>query len=1099
MAARSSWVLPSLSVRPRSSAPAVAMLAWAALIPGSALAVTAAAGPALTGVVAPSRPLRVEGLDSLAAATLGRALDYLGIKPVELGFDKLYADDDTFRLGLVEEILGDPLKLPGWQERTLEEIRAVHADLPGLAGRLGTIMEAPGQAAGERTRRANDRPGHPGSLARSKAAQGAERGEVASDGGSSAATPAADLDAAVATFIGDCAAAEAALDRAFAEFTPEDRTRILTLAPAFWGDGEDPGDKGRKGLLHFEAGVPVDTTLKWSEDPVLDAAVKLDRGSLTEASRLFLAALGRFETSLTALQPWAPGAGQPSPGAGALPPGATRTPERVTGTITAVRDTPWGLLIIGGTGPNDYAPGVLRGAAFIVDPGGDDVYRGRAASAAGGIFRPLAAIVDLGGNDFYDAEGRSFCLGGAVLGLAALIDRGGDDIYRGEDGSSGAAFFGGGFLFDGGGRDLFEGRNLCEGAGAFGIGALVSESPADPPPGPEPEVDLAYQQGLVKVPGTGSRPIRWDDNDTYLCARQSQGFASTFGIGLLFDRTGNDIYRSGGRYLHRPLLPNDFQSLSQGFSIGFRPRAGGGIGILCDEEGNDYYDAEVYAQGASYWYSLGLQYDGGGNDRYLATQYAQGAGIHLSVGSLHDRGGDDHYVCKLGVTQGTAHDLSVGMLLDDSGNDYYVVSDGQGMSITNSAAIFIDGLGDDTYATPGVGQGALTWNRGFCGPGIFLDLEGKDTYTGTFAKDGAVWSSDLYAIGIDLARNVVMPTEVIPPPVLTAADSARAVEELWETSCIWEVGSAREKVARARAALLTKGMPAVRYALQKGLDSQDGLVYRNLLEVGKSQPDSFTALIRPRLIDPNVWVQRNVISLLGEMKRKEARLDLEAMLRDPKQEKHCNRVIQALGNIGETAARPAIRPFLRDAKERRRIVSVVALQALKDTVSVPTLAAMLEDPTLTVRSAASAALVSFRAAAVTALVHATDSEVSWAHQGPAEMARLKVSAPDPASLAGAAPSQNVLRLRTLGRIGVSYADSTKGTGVEARGLVRRTLMAALDPPHADPAVRSAAVESLGKFGDAETLAFLRLRMRDETDPLVRRTWERARKEAGEKE
>jgi hypothetical protein len=1062
---------------------AAAVLTSSALIPGPALAVTGASGAAPTGAVAPTPPLRVEGLDSLAAATLGRALDYLGIKPVELGFDKLYAEDDTFRLGLVEEILNDPLKLPGWQSRTLEEIRAVHADLPGLAARLGAIMEAPGRAAEGQIRGADDRSGPPGSPGRSKVAKGAERGDVARVGGSPATTLPADFDAAVATFIADCSVAEATLNMAFARFTPEDHSRILTLAPAFWGDGEDPGDKGRKGLLHFEAGAPVDTTLKWSEDPVLDAAVKLDRGSLTEASRLFLAALGRFETSLTALDLWASGAG-------ATPPGPTRALEGVTGSITAARETPWGRLIIGGTGPNDYSPEVLHGTAFIFDPGGDDVYRGRAASAAGGIFRPLAAIVDLGGNDLYDAQGRSFCLGGAVLGLAALIDRSGDDVYRGEDGSNGAAFFGGGFLFDGGGRDLFEGRNLCEGAGAFGIGALVSESPADPPPGPEPENDLAYQQGLVKAPGTGSRPIRWDDNDTYLCARQSQGFASTFGIGLLYDRTGNDVYRSGGRYLHRPLLPNDFQSLSQGFSIGFRPRAGGGIGILCDEEGNDFYDAEVYAQGASYWYSMGLQYDGAGNDRYLATQYAQGAGIHLSVGSLHDRGGDDHYVCKLGVTQGTAHDLSVGMLLDDSGNDYYVVSDGQGMSITNSAAIFIDGLGDDTYATPGVGQGALTWNRGFCGPGIFLDLEGKDAYTGTFAKDGAVWSSDLYAIGIDLARDVVMPTEVIPPPVLTAADSARTVEELWETSCIWEVGSAREKVARARAALLTKGMPAVRYALQEGLDSQDGLVYRNLLEVGKSQPDSFTALIRPRLTDPDVWVQRNTISLLGEMKRKEVRPDLEAMLRDPTQEKHYNRVIQALGNIGDTAARPAIRPFLRDGKERRRIVSVVALQALKDTVSVPALAVMLDDPALTVRSAASAALGSFRAAAVATLLNGAGPEVPGLRRA-AAAARSSAPVPGPASLAGPALSQNALRLRTLGRIGVSYADSSKGAGVEARGLVRRALMAALDPPDTDPAVRSAAVESLGKLGDPETLAFLRMRMRDETDPLVLRTWERA--------
>ena len=82
---------------------------------------------------------------------------------------------------------------------------------------------------------------------------------------------------------------------------------------------------------------------------------------------------------------------------------------------------------------------------------------------------------------------------------------------------------------------------------------------------------------MACVPGTGARPIRYDENDTYQCARMSQGFASTFGVGLLYDQEGSDTYRSGGRYLHAPLLPHDFQSLSQGYSIGFRPRAAGGL------------------------------------------------------------------------------------------------------------------------------------------------------------------------------------------------------------------------------------------------------------------------------------------------------------------------------------------------------------------------------------------------------------------------------------------------------------------------------------------------------------------------------------------
>jgi hypothetical protein len=969
------------------------------------------------------------GLDSLAAATLDRALRYIEIRPAELGFDKLYADDDTFRLSIVEKILGQPMMLPQWQSLTLQRLRDC-ADHPGrLAGLLGELEEAPAGGAGL------DTIAWPGAVPGTNAA------------GSSVRIP---PQQAVDAFIAGCRTAEVSLNEVFARWSPENRERVLMLAPVFWGDWEDPSEKTEKGALHREVGATVDTTLKLTDDPILDAATLMQRPALTRAAGEYLTALMRLVRDLDL---GAAGASSP--------PAETLTLDGVTGPVRAVYQTPWGLLVIGGSGSNAYSAEACRKIAFLLDPGGDDVYRGRIASAVGGLLRPFGAVVDGAGNDLYEAEGRSFCLGGAVLGVAALIDLSGNDVYRGGDGTLGAGFFGAGFLYDGTGVDIFEGGNLCQGSGAFGMGALISQASSTPPPQAEPEADRSYTLGFVKKPGTGAVPVRYDENDTYIAARQSQGFASTFGIGVLYDVTGNDVYRAGGHSLHRPLLPNDFQALSQGFSIGFRPRAGGGIGILLDEQGNDFYDAEVYAQGASYWYSVGLLCDVAGNDRYLATQYAQGAGIHLSVGSLWDRAGDDHYVCKLGVTQGTAHDLGVGFLLEESGNDFYVVSDGQGMSITNSAGIFVDAQGNDVYATPGVGQGCLTWARGFCGSGVFLDLEGKDSYpAGGPSANAAVWSPDLYAIGIDLDRDIVLPNEAVPEPVLTAADSARAVPELFETACIWDVGSARETVARARAALLTRPREAMEFALRERLDSQDGLVYRILLDVAKAQPDSFSARILPRLKDPDQFVQRNVISLLGEMKRTEARPPMEAMLKDRTQERHWVRLIQALGNIGDGRAAPSLRPFLRDAKERRRIYSCVALAALKDTVSVPAMVGLLSDSLLTVRSAASNALAGFATAAVPAL------------------------AEDQASM-------TAVGLRTLGQIGDAIPDSANAARLTARAAVRRALMAVLDraPTEAGSPERAAAVRALLRLRDPETAAFVRLHMRDEYDPLVKRTYE----------
>ncbi|MCK4411909.1 MAG: HEAT repeat domain-containing protein [Candidatus Eisenbacteria sp.] len=1013
---------------------------------------------------AAQRPLFVAGLDSLSGATLGRALEYLEAEPAELGFDKLYAEDDTFRLGIVERLLGDPLAVPGWQARTVGRIREELRDSPaGLPVLLGELAEAPIGPAGKSvtgvTVTSSNRPvfGEASPAARGR------------------------FGGAIDRFLASAREAEILLEDAFAEFSAEERTRLITLAPAFWGEEDHPHDRAKKGRLHFEQGIAVDTTLEFSSDPILDLAARLDRPALTRAAHTFLWAWEALCADAEHyLDPQAPPPGQDREAA--MPPGRDREaampPDRgaageaaaepalmasAGGRILAQCSTPWGHLVVGGPGTNHYPPEVLAEIAFLIDLGGDDLYRGRAASAVGDLLRPLGALTDLGGDDLYDARGYDYALGGALLGIAVLQDHGGDDTYRGADGSLGAGFFGAGLLYDQGGNDLFTGGNFCQGAGACGFGALVSMAHPAAPPGREVEAARAVAAGLAKTPGTGALPVRYDENDSYRCARQAQGFGSTFGVGLLYDQAGGDTYSAGGRYRHAPLLPDDFQSLAQGFAIGFRPRAAGGIGILIDEEGNDFYDAEVCAQGVSYWYSLGLLFDGGGNDSYVATQYAQGAGVHLAVGSLWDRGGDDQYISQFGVTQGTAHDLSVGWLLDEGGDDYYLVSDGQGMSITNSAAIFIDVQGDDFYATPRGGQGKVTWARGFCGAALFLDLEGADTYTRDAAgSDGAVWQLDVNTLGIDLDRDLQLPDEVLPEIELTAQDSARAVPELFETASLWEVGSAREKVRRARQALIARGSAAVDYAVGEKLGTREGLEYRALRELARAHPDTFAARIIPLLDDADYEVQRNVIGLLGDLPWEPAREPLVAMLRSKASRRHWTRIIHALGRIGDHAAAPAIRPFLEDEGERRRIYSLAALASLADTTALPAIVARLDDPLLTVRAAASAALTVLPTPAVAPLC----------------------------GLLEAGPTHPAIGLRTLGKIAVALRDSTARGDLVARGMARRVLMNVLERLDAEsrPAARAAAVRALMELGDAETSAFVRLSMEDEYDPLVLRTY-----------
>ncbi len=383
-------------------------------------------------------------------------------------------------------------------------------------------------------------------------------------------------------------------------------------------------------------------------------------------------------------------------------------------------NTPLGQLVIGGTG-DDYHYG---SPAFILDLAGDDTYYCPVASAinapsgSGGITnRPVSFAIDLSGSDRYLPIGGFGC-GFGLLGVAALFECSGDDEYRTGNDSLGTGIIGVGVLIELDGSDRYEGDSFSQGAGFFGIGLLADAR----------------------------------GNDRYHAAKLSQGFGFVRGIGALSDDSGTDIYFAGGKYPHTPLLPNDFQSLSQGCGFGFRDVAAGGVGILCDAEGKDFYTGDVYAQASGYFYAAGILVDGSGNDVYTTTQYSQGAGIHLAVGVLLDRSGFDHYYCRYGVGMGGAHDYAVGLLMDLDGTDFYTGSGiTQGGANTNSVAIFLDsGNGADAYS--GIGdflQGKGAQSRDTASIGIMIDMGGADTYS-TGLLNGELRVSGVYGVAYDL-------------------------------------------------------------------------------------------------------------------------------------------------------------------------------------------------------------------------------------------------------------------------------------------------------------------------------------------------------------
>lgn len=349
---------------------------------------------------------------------------------------------------------------------------------------------------------------------------------------------------------------------------------------------------------------------------------------------------------------------------------------------------------IGTPGADAYT----NAACLILDPGGNDVYSGAAGCANGLLGGDVAVVIDLDGDDAYRSGGL-LGAGSALFGAAVLHDAGGNDVYQAEYVGQGAGLFGTGWLEDGGGDDTYRALACGQAAATFGLGILRDR----------------------------------DGDDRYRIGYRGQAYAGVSGIGVLVDDAGHDVYFAGGAHPDHDRHDGRFLSLSQGFATGMRPFAGGGVAALLDRSGNDTYTADVYGQGASYWYAAGFLLDASGQDVYTVYHYGQGSGIHISAGFLFDGSGDDRYH-GFALSQGNAHDFGVGMLLDRAGHDTYTADHfSQGRGMNNSLGLLVDAEGNDVYlardAQTCQGVGDDGHHREYGSLGLLLDLEGRDHYT----------------------------------------------------------------------------------------------------------------------------------------------------------------------------------------------------------------------------------------------------------------------------------------------------------------------------------------------------------------------------------
>jgi hypothetical protein len=354
------------------------------------------------------------------------------------------------------------------------------------------------------------------------------------------------------------------------------------------------------------------------------------------------------------------------------------------------------LTTIYGPGNDNAAPRTR----ILIDVGGNDIFlfdRRESDSVFGSQI-----IVDLAGNDLYIDRGSRVAAG--FGGANLLIDGSGDDKYMGNDKTLGFALIGLSVLWDVAGNDTYQSEQFTQGAGCLGIGMIADQA----------------------------------GNDRYDAASFAQGLGLPAGCGAILDRTGDDNYLCTGRQPSPYEDAGEYAGWGQGCGWGFRSAAAGGVGLLMDCAGGDFYRSGQFGLGCGYFFGIGLVNDRAGDDVYECSRYGLASAAHYAVGIVLDDAGHDRYLAlrsaSLAVLAST-WDLSVGMLVDSAGDDFYQAQVyALGGAAQNAYGLFWDKAGRDTYRSSGGGTeeaagfvGGATYGGGRLARNIAVFLDEGNT------------------------------------------------------------------------------------------------------------------------------------------------------------------------------------------------------------------------------------------------------------------------------------------------------------------------------------------------------------------------------------
>jgi len=312
--------------------------------------------------------------------------------------------------------------------------------------------------------------------------------------------------------------------------------------------------------------------------------------------------------------------------------------------------------------------------SILIDLNGDDIYESddeSFPSFGSGLFG-YGYLVDLAGNDSYKSKNLSQGMG--IFGVGILMDRGGDDSYDAYLCAQGSGFCGQGILADLTGDDRYHMFQLGQGFGyTKGIGLLLDSAGND--------VYIA-NDSIIDFPASQSK-----EHNASLCQGVGFGKRADFvdghswagGIGMLFDGQGQDSYSAG---LFAQGCAYWYADVYNGIWYVQGSGAHFGLGLLLESGGNDIYNASMnMAQGAGHDFTLGMLIDENGDDIYHAPNLSLGGGNANGIGIFWDKRGDDVYDVSAATTLGRSNVASRGGLRD------YILCLG----------LFLDTGGDDTY------------------------------------------------------------------------------------------------------------------------------------------------------------------------------------------------------------------------------------------------------------------------------------------------------------------------------------------------------------------------------------------------------------------